>query len=504
MSTAVNTQVETTHGTVRGTSTPTGLRAFRAIPYAAPPVGNLRFRAPQPAQPWTGVRNAMHHGPVAPQRITHYFTGAGPDTEQSEDCLTLSVLAQFPGEHDAPKPVLVWFHGGSFIDGAGSAPAYAGESLVANGDIILVTVNYRLGALGFLDFSGFSTPSRIFESNVGLRDQVAALTWVRDNIAAFGGDPDSVTISGQSAGATAVTTLMTVPSAQGLFHRAIAQSPQVGAVYGQDRAAHWARDFISWLRTTESLAVDALVSADPTELVSAGARLAALTHLETPGARCMSPVVDGHFLPKHPLDAFADGTAHKVPLLIGSTKHEGALFTSPRVSVLPTSAEAINLMFEICDPSAQLKVLSAYPGYPSKRARAQLAGDGSFWIPGIHAAQAHCAHTKTFVYRYDFSTPALNLIGHGAAHGTDLVPVFGTVGSAQGRAMTWLGGHEELKALSTRMQTSWLTFIRSSDPLWPAYDTLDRPTKIFGSVDRIISDPGRERRRAWEGVNGYR
>ena len=496
------TQVETSHGTVRGTTTPAGLRAFRAIPYAAPPVGNLRFRAPQPAQPWTGVRNAMHHGPAAPQRITQAYTGAGPDTEQSEDCLTLNVLAPATTS-EAPRPVIVWFHGGAFSHGSASAPAYAGDVLVERGDVLVVTVTYRLGALGFLDFSEFSTPARTFESNLGLRDQVAALEWVQQNIAAFGGDPDNVTIAGQSAGGTSVTTLMCIPSAQGLFHRAIAQSPALGAAYGQERAAGWARDLITWLQTTESLAVDALLSAPPAELVSAGAQLTALSHREAPGALCMSPVVDGDFLPEHPTDAFAAGRAHQVPLLVGSTKHEGAAFGA-HGSLLPTGSEAINLMFEITDPGAQLTVLSAYPGYPSHRARAQLVGDATFWVPAVQAAQHHSRTASTFVYRYDFTTPILNLQGQGASHGTDMLAVLGSLDSSRARAATLLGGSDELAALSERMQDHWLTFARTGDAGWPAYDADDRPTKIFAAHDRVISDPGRERRRAWEGVARYR
>lgn len=513
MANVVSTQVEIAQGTLRGVLTPTGLRAFRAIPYAEPPVGNLRFRAPRPPQRWAGVLNAMHHGPVAPQRISHYHSGAGPDTDQSEDCLTLSVLTPPDAAPAAPedtasggalRPVIVWFHGGAFVRGAGSAPAFAGDALVDRGDVIMVNVNYRLGALGFLDFSQYSTPQRVFESNLALRDMVAALEWVQQNIAAFGGDPSNVTIAGESAGATAVTTLMCVPSAAGLFHRAIAQSPAVGGVYSAERAAGWARDFINWLHTTESLAVDALLGAPPTELVAAGERLMRLTLLETPGALCMSPVVDGDFLPEHPIDVLTSGRAHPVPLLIGSTKHEGALFATVRPGLLPVSAEAINLMFEITDPGAQLTVLSAYPGYPSKRARAQLVGDATFWVPGVQAAEGHTTVAPTFVYRYDFTTPALNIKGHGATHGTDLVPVLGNLTSSRGRAATVLGGAEDLAAVSARMQDHWLSFVRSGLVSWPVYDDIDRPTKIFNTTDRLISDPGRERRRAWDGVATYR
>lgn len=512
-------EVRTTGGTVRGAVTRDGLHAFRGIPYAAPPVGNLRFRAPRPAAPWTGTRTCVHEGPVAPQRPSHSPWRVGAGVEQSEDCLTLTVLtptgtvaqaASTGARADAPaaglRPVVVWIHGGGFVAGAGSVPGLAPEGLVTRGDVVVVTVNYRLGALGFLDFSRFSSPRRTFDTNVGLRDIVAALEWVRDNVAGFGGDPDNVTLLGHSAGATAVTTLLCIPSAAGLFHRAIAQSPAVASVIDSDRAAGWASDFITWLHTTESLAVDALLAAPPRELVDAGTRLSALASREAPGARCMSPVVDGDFLPEHPADVFAAGRAHPVPLLIGSTKHEGLGFVGRRGEEVPTSAGAIDLMFEITDPGAQLRVLSAYPGYPSARARAQLGGDALFWIPAVRAAQSHSAHAPTFVYRYDFTTPALNLRHLGGAHGTDLLPVLVDPASAETRSATWLGGADELAALSERMRDHWLALARDGRPGagWPAYDSDDRPTMIFDARDRVISDPGRERRRAWEGAATYR
>ncbi|WP_307843932.1 carboxylesterase/lipase family protein [Sanguibacter suaedae] len=503
---SVGPQVETTSGTVRGTSGPGGTRIFKGVPYAEAPVGNLRFRAPRPAPRWTGVRSAVHDAPVAPQRVSNPFTGAGPDTEQSEDCLTLTVTTPPTTTDDAPRPVLVWFHGGDNVTGSGSAPAYAGDALALRGDVVVVTVSYRLGALGWVDFSSFSTSQHIFETNLGLRDQIAALEWVRDNISAFGGDPGAVTVGGQSAGATSVTTLLCVPSAAGLFHRAIAMSPDVAGVSGAERAAGWARDYVNWLRTTESLAVDALLTAPPKELADATARLAALVAKETPGASCTRPVVDGDLLPEHPVDVLTEGRGHPVPLLAGSTKHEGLPFVGSRRSAVPTTSEAIDLFFEINDPGAQLTVLSAYPGYPSMRARAQLGGDAMFWVPTVTAARAHAEQAPTFVYRYDVTTPALNLRGHGGGHGTELVPTFGTLSSSRARALTRLGGLEDLTAVSERMQDAWTSFVRTGTPGtgWPTYDSDDRLTKVFASRDRVVSDPGRERRRAWEGVARYR
>ena len=230
-----------------------GVLAWRGIPYAAAPVGDLRFRAPRPASTWHGVRDAKEWGLIAPQSHKGQFRGAHPRIPQGEDCLNLNVIA--PDERmrsgaqlqDSLRPVMVFIHGGAYSVGSSREVPRQGEGLVRRGGIVYVSFNYRLGALGYLDFSRFASPEHPFESNLGLRDQVAALQWVRENIHAFGGDPDAVTLFGESAGGNAVTTLMTVPSAHGLFQRAIAQSAPPNAVYPPALTAEWARDFVSIL-----------------------------------------------------------------------------------------------------------------------------------------------------------------------------------------------------------------------------------------------------------------
>ncbi len=214
---------------------------WKGIPYAAPPVGDLRFRSPVPASPWSDVLDAAAFGAMAPQGHDTSVP-LDPTMRIDEDCLTVNVWA--PRPDGTPRPVMVWIHGGAYCLGSSAQPIYDGRLLAERGDVVLVTFNYRLGTLGFLDLSSFSTASRTFESNLGLRDQIAALEWVRDNIAAFGGDPDEVTVFGESSGGGSITTLMTVPRAEGLFHRAIAQSPPSTSVYGAERAASVAARFL--------------------------------------------------------------------------------------------------------------------------------------------------------------------------------------------------------------------------------------------------------------------
>lgn len=233
------TDITTADGAVRGLR---GRRVsrWRSIPFAAPPVGELRFRAPQPVQPWTGVRDATHFGFAAMQHRRGAQIGPRQQQPTGEDCLTLNVTA--PNKPAATaRPVMVFIHGGGYLLGTSALRLYSGSRLALLGDVIVVSVNYRLGAFGYVDFSEYSTPAHRFDNNLGLRDQVAALEWVRDNIAAFGGDPGNVTIFGESAGAHAVLALMATPAAAGLFHRAISQSPPADWGPSQADAALFAR-----------------------------------------------------------------------------------------------------------------------------------------------------------------------------------------------------------------------------------------------------------------------
>lgn len=328
-----------TGGFVRGVREG-GTVAWRGIPYAAPPIGRLRFRAPQRVVSWEGLREVGAFGSAAPQAYKGQFAGVGPEIPSGEDCLTVNVVAPESWPADGTLlPVIVFIHGGGYS--TGSSRDFSGEGLafVRTGRVVYVSFNYRLGALGYLDFSRYSTLRRPMDSNLGLRDQVAALRWVRRNIRAFGGDPDRVTIAGESAGANAVTTLMATPSARGLFSGAIAQSAPPNAVYSRQMSATWAAQFVEILRRRQSgadsslgdsddpldasAAVALLTSAPAAELVAAALVLQTRAPDETPGLYCLAPVVDGRFLPQHPIAAFRSGAAHRVPLIIGTNDREG-------------------------------------------------------------------------------------------------------------------------------------------------------------------------------------
>lgn len=483
---------------MRGVPVGDDLVAWRGIPYAASTAGEGRFRAPRPPRPWTGVREAREFGPVPPQERS-WFTGRR--TTSSEDCLSLNVVA--PRAPGAPRPVMVWIHGGAFCAGSSGQPGYAGHELVRRGDVVYVSINYRLGALGFIDLSRYSTGERPIESNLGVRDQVAALEWVRDNVAAFGGDPGTVTVFGESAGGTSVTTLLAVPAARGLFHRAIAQSPAPTAVYHPERTAGWGAQLVGLLGADEKDAGAALLRAGADTLVEAGTALNTWANAATPGTLCFAPVVDGEFLPAHPVDAARAGTLHAVPLMIGTNDREATLFARSGSTLLPTTSARLDRMFALTDPSAPDRVRAAYSG---RGAVVDVAGDHAFWWPSVQVAQGHAAVAPTHVYRFDLAPRLLRLAGVDATHVAEIAPVFGEVDGPLSRALTALGGRAALRAASARMLEHWTSFARhgAPGPGWPAYDAEHRRTLIIDGTDRVETDPRAERRRAWEGFADYR
>ena len=497
------TLVTYTDGTVRGARLD-DLLTWRGIPYAAPPVGPLRLRAPQPVEPWAGVRDATKFGNAASQHPRGVATGRRvARIRPDEDCLPLNVLAP-AGRVHTPRPVLVFLHGCASTLGTSALSIYGGESLVRDGDVVYVSVNYRLGALGYLDFGVFSNDSVRFDSNLGLRDQVAALEWVQRNIAAFGGDPGNVTIFGESAGGTSVTTLLATPAARGLFSAAIAQSPAPNLVVTAERSAEWGRKFVELLGAEPDSAAQALLDASPADLGRIGSRLGSQVLRATPGLHPFGPVVDGDFVPVQPLEAYETGAAHPVPLVVGTNDREGALF--PKfLDALPTNPRRIDALFAATDPGAKDRITAAYPGYPNERAAIDLGGDLTFWYPSVQIAEAHSRFAPTYMYRFDFAPRLLKWTGFDATHAVELLAVFGQADEPAGRALTALGGRRGLRTVSAAMQRQWLHVAQHSEPLpsWPIYDEKSRATVIFDEVTRVEYDPRRDRRLAWEGYRGY-
>ena len=463
----------TRDGAVRGIERD-GVRTWLGIPFAAPPIKTRRFRPPEPPEPWTGERDATHVGPVAMQARDSIMAGLTDKTVISEDCLSLNVYAPAHGEH---HPVMVWIHGGAFVMGSGSMPLYNGSSFVARHDVVVVTINYRLGLFGFL-FTGD-------QGNVGLLDQIAALRWVRDNIAAFGGDAGSVTVMGESAGAMSIAHLLAMPAARGLFHRAILESG-AGAIEPPTR------------KDAETVAGEVLaeLGASPDQLADVPAEkilAAQATLMRQRGLSAVAPYVDGVNVPRGPRDAALAGEIARVPLLLGSNRDEWALFDV----MLPQTTVVLEAQIRGRLGARADELRAAY------RSWSDVAGDVVFRIPMVRLAEAHPAP----VYMYRFDVASLAFGGKlGAAHALELSLVWNRLDNPFSALL--LGGDTTpFQQVALRMHDTWSAFIRTGIPdggglpAWPRYDTERRATMIIDREDaRVEDDAGGVQRRMWEAV----
>jgi para-nitrobenzyl esterase len=510
-----------TGGVVEG-FTRDGVNRWRSIPYARPPVGPLRFRAPQPAEPWTGVRSGHGYAACAPQQRRYTMTGVGKYQPMSQDCLTLNVVTprwsgdvpdgeplpgaepgdqRLPGAEpgDQRLPVMFFIHGGGYILGSSATPLYDGAALARRG-CVYVSVNYRLGALGCVDFSSLSTPENPIEDNLFLRDIVLALRWVRDNIAVFGGDPDNVTIFGESAGAHAVATLLAVPDAKGLFHQAISQSPASGMVSSPEIAAQIADRFVDVLDLDRRDPAAGLKAAKTADLVRATDSVMRHSLSNMLGASAVGPTYGGDYLPLDPFEAMRQGRAHKVPLIVGTNAEEGRLFTR-FLKLLPTSEHAIERVLEHTPPEVRERILAAYPQYPDPKACVEFGGDMIFGTAAWQIAEAHAKLAPTFVYRYDFAPRTLHWSGLGATHATELLAVFGIYRSRVGAVLTAGVDQRAAVKVSHQVQTRWQEFARTGAPGvdWPVYNREERPVLVFDRHTHVEYDPNPHRRQAWAG-----
>jgi para-nitrobenzyl esterase len=486
-----------------------GLRAFYGVPYAEPPVGRLRFRLPQAAQPWSGVRDAHEFGPSSRQPLSPAgFTLAGDPAHQSEDCLTLNVWSPMTR---APMPVLVWIHGGGFTTGTGSAPLYRGDALARSASLVVVTINYRLGALGFLGHPALAANGDGQLGNYGLADQVAALRWVRDNIAAFGGDPDNVTVFGESAGGMSISALLAAPSARGLFRRAVIESGPPYA-HSLDEAARVGDDFCRLLGLRDPTR-EALESVPADDLVAAGETL----HRPVPEPGQMPlrflPLIDGAFLPRPILEAVAGGSAADVGIIVGTNRDELTLFALGDPARVVDDDHALRRRIAHVEPQADVdEVLEAYA--TARRARGESLSPQAMWTaigtdrvfrwPSLQLAASHRRQRPdTYVYLFTWESPAFGGI-LGSSHGVEIPFVFRTVDRPVISHL--VGGGPEAEALSVRMSGSVEAFARTGDPshegigVWPAWDADERTTMVFGPGGGVARRPRDEELAAWESV----
>jgi para-nitrobenzyl esterase len=514
---AVPLTVRTTAGALRGFRRD-GVLRWMGVPYAQPPVGPLRFVAPQPVEPWEGVRPAVEPGAACPQ-VPHPFTGGIPYAfPQSEDCLYLNVFS--PDAAD-DLPVLVFIHGGAYRSGTSGIAEYDGSALARLG-VVVVTISYRLGVFGSMDLRSVG----VGDANCTLRDQVAALGWVHDEIAAFGGDPSRVTIVGESSGGNSITTLLATPSAREFFHGAIAQSPHPQTAHSADKKAPHARALVDRLGLSDHLAQsdqlaqseqpapDATALGAALRAVPAPRLLAVANQLdsditaESPLVAAYSPTIDGDVLPEHPLQAMRAGRANPVPLVIGTNHDESSLFKHGKTPVIPNSEPRVELLVAGTDPTAWQRIRGLYGSGRGNERRdwAAAGGDGVFHVPSIEAAEAHAsAGNPVWMYRFDHASPLMRAIGLGATHGTELPYLFAAFGTPVARAVTGTDSARTKRRVHEVLAGSWTSFVRDGVPshrgwVWPRYTTDDRATLAIDMVSRVVHDPDRAVREAWTGV----
>jgi para-nitrobenzyl esterase len=503
----MSTVVETAYGPVRGVRD--GLvTSWLGVPYAAAPTGDLRWRAPEPPQPWSEVVDATALGRVCPQPVDPRIP-IDLGAPQGDDCLTVNIWSA-TDVAGGPKPVMVWVHGGAYILGSANQPLYNGAVLASGGDVVVVTLNYRLGALGFLDLSSFSTPRRRFDSNPGLRDVVAALRWVQENIAAFGGDPDRVTVFGESAGAGVITTLLTSPAARGLFSGAIAQSSPATSVYDASRGRRLSQQYLAELGLADN-DIGRLTAAPTAALVAASRELFNDVPLQSPGTLAFAPIIDGDLVPDHPVKLAREGRSHPVPLIIGTNKHEAALFRWMKSPLMPITPEAINAMFnQIAAEQPHLvlpsddQIDSAYPGLRGKARGMGVARDVGFRMPTVWLAEGHSSVAPVYLYRFDWATPMLRLLRLGGAHATELPFVWGNLVAGPKDPTFRLGGMKTGKVVSARIQARWRSFAidgrptgAPGEPDWPPYREADRACLLIDREDSVVNDIDLHIRSAW-------
>lgn len=514
--------VTTGAGALRGTVAD-GIASFKGVPYAAPPVGPLRFAAPAPVPAWTGVRDATAYGPTPPKPLYQppFDTLLSDPVIPGDDVLNLNVWTPAPrveGAPDAggdgtppaggaPLPVLVWIHGGAFRGGTGAVGSYDGSAFARDG-VVCVTINYRLGMDGF----GLLPDA---PHNRGLLDQIAALRWVRDEIGAFGGDPGRVTIAGESAGAMSAVTLLASPAAKGLFHGVVAQSGAGHHVQTIESATRVAEELGRRLEVEPTAAGFASVPID--DFIAAQLQLG--TEVSTTDRLAwgdvgldgmpFEPVIDGEVIPRRPIEALQDAvgedavgdgpTGDAIPVLIGTNAEEYRFWLAPLGIIEHVTAEALPFAGDAYRLPAESAAAYADAATPGDGLEA-LISDWFFRVPALRVAEARWGGpAATYVYEFRWRSPQLDG-ALGAAHAVEIGFAFDTTTVESGWGLI---GPDAPRALATEMHAAWVAFARDGDPGWPGYEPDRRAVRIFGGAageGAVEDDPHGARREVWDGL----
>lgn len=481
---------------------------FKGIPYAKPPVGNLRWSPPQPISPWNGIISAKQYGAMAPQvmpvpqsdfpGMPNFGIGNIP---QSEDCLYLNIWT--PGLDNALRPVMLWIHGGAFTIGAGSEAFLEKGTLVKRGDIVLVSINYRLGATGFLNLNEITGGKIPSTGNEGILDQVAALEWIQENIAAFGGNPDNVTISGFSAGGMSVGTLLGFPPAKDRFHKAMNRSGAANIVNSLEDAVETSEIFLKTFKLKGS-DTDAIKNLTIQQLLD-GQQNVSNELLRTKNTFIpFRPVVDGKVLPKNPMVSIINGIAKGIPVMAGTSRDERKYADDPSLKNMD-NAGLISHLKAILPEDIVPGLVKAYRNSSNTDSKlptpadiySSISNDMIFRIPTIRLVEAQRdTGARTYNYLFTYRSPARGGV-LGAMHGLDNHFMFGELDKE------FTGNDPEQQSLAEKIQDSCISFVHNRNPScnstgeWVEYGQ-ERMTMIFDKDSRIVPAPFDEERRAWD------
>jgi para-nitrobenzyl esterase len=500
--------VETKYGKLRGVSGD-GVCSFKGVHYGASTDDSMRFLPPAVPVSWTGVRDAINFGPPSPQATGALSNGSdirkamgdliGPGT-MGEDCLVLNVWTPSLS-HGGKRPVMVWLHGGGYTSGSDGSPVYDGTNLARKHDVVCVGINHRLNVFGYLYLGGIGGEKYADSGNAGMLDIVLALEWVRDNIAHFGGDPGNVTIFGESGGGGKVSTLMAMPPAKGLFHKAIVESGSTLRVSSRGDADAAGRQFLAHLNVAPDH-IDDLQKMPMDQLI------AAMRSMAGPNAIRLGPVVDGRSLPRNPFDPDAPAQSANVPMLIGTNGTESTLLLGSADSTLfslnePDMRTRLKTYLRLADDSKLDGLIDIYkkdrPDAKPSDIYFAVTTDRMMRINAITQAERKVAQgaAPAYMYLFAWETPVLG--GKlKSPHAIELAFVFDNVDKATG--MTGTGA--DLQPLADKVSSAWVAFARTGNPnhsgipKWPAYDTGARATMIFNDECKLVGDPAKDERLA--------
>jgi para-nitrobenzyl esterase len=482
---------ETAYGKVRGVEV-NGIKIFKGIPYGASTAGKNRFMPPAAPVRWTGVRDALQYGETAPQ-------SAAVPAGQGEDCLVLNIWT--PAIKDGRKrPVMFWCHGGGFASGSGSSPGQDGTNLAHRGDVVVVTINHRLNVLGFTYLAALGGPDFEQSGDAGMLDVVQALKWVRDNIEQFGGDPNTVMIFGQSGGGRKVGTLLGMPSAKGLFHRAAIESGATVKLVDRDQATRVAERLVSKLQLGRN-EVREMQKMPLAKIMAAYFDVVKDMGDADQMTEGFSPTVNGTTVPEHPFYPVASGISPNVPLMLGHTRTEMTLQSPADTFTLDEDGMRARVRTILADKTADTIDLyrRSNPGASPSDIYFLIASDYRYGAPVMKIAERRAALNKAPVYLYYFrwETPVQG--GRLKSPHTIEIP-FAFDNVKISASLT--GGGAEAMALADKMSEAWIAFARTGDPntpklpRWPRFNANDRPTMVFNNESRVVNDPIREQRLA--------